>query len=101
MNTRNKILLSVAILVLISMLIFIIFSEYGLSDLRLLKQERDQLLQKNAQLEQENLSLYRQIDRLKNDLKFIESVARQELGMVGKDEVVFKLKKPDKEEKNE
>jgi cell division protein FtsB len=101
MNTRNKILLSFAILALFSMLLFIVFNEYGLADLRLLKQERDQLLQKNAQLEQENLSMYRQIDRLKNDLKFIESVARQELGMVGKDEVVFNLKKPEKDEKDE
>ena len=101
MNTRNKILLSFAILALFSMLLFIVFNEDGLADLRLLKHERDQLLQKNAQLEQENLSLYRQIDRLKNDLKFIESVARQELGMVGKDEVVFKLKKPEKDKKDE
>ncbi|MDF1590004.1 MAG: septum formation initiator family protein [Desulfobacterales bacterium] len=101
MNTRNKILLSFAILALFSMLLFIVFNEYGLADFRLLKQDRDRLLQKNAQLEQENLSLYRQIDRLKNDLKFIESVARQELGMVGKDEVVFKLKKPEKDKKDE
>jgi len=101
MNTRNKILLSFAILALFSLLLFIVFNEYGLADLRLLKQERDGLLQKNAQLEQENLSLYRQIDRLKNDLKFIESVARQELGMVGKDEVVYKLKKPEKDVKDE
>ena len=101
MNTGNKILLSFAILALFSMLLFIVFNEYGLADLRLLKQERDQLLQKNAQLEKENLSMYRQIDRLKNDLKFIESVARQELGMVGKDEIVFNLKKPEKDEKDE
>ena len=101
MNTRSKILLSFAILALFSMLLFIVFNEYGLADLRLLKQERDQLLQKNAQLEKENLSMYRQIDRLKNDLKFIESVARQELGMVGKDEIVFNLKKPEKDEKDE
>ena len=101
MNTRNKILLSFAILALFSLLLFIVFNENGLADLRLLKQERDQLLQKNVQLEQENLSLYRQIDRLKNDLKFIESVARQELGMVGKDEVVIKLKKPEKDGKDE
>ena len=93
--------MSFAILALFSLLLFIVFNEYGLADLRLLKQERDGLLQKNAQLEQENLSLYRQIDRLKNDLKFIESVARQELGMVGKDEVVFKLKKPEKDVKDE
>jgi len=99
MNTRAKILLSFAILALFSMLLFIVFNEYGLADLRLLKQDRDRLLQRNAQLEKENLLLYRQIDRLKNDLKFIESIARQEHGMVGKDEVIFKLKKHEKDQK--
>ncbi len=101
MNTRNKILLSFAILALFSMFLFIVFNEYGLTDLHLLKQDRDRLLLKNAQLEEENLLLYRQIERLKNDLKFIESIARQEHGMVGKDELIFKLKKPEKDSKNE
>ncbi|MFC1814983.1 septum formation initiator family protein [Thermodesulfobacteriota bacterium] len=101
MSNSEKILLSFAILALFSMLLIIIFGDYGLADFNLLKQERDGLLKKNKQLEQKNLSLYRQIDRLKNDLKYIENVARQELGMVGKDEVIFKLKKPRKEEKNE
>ena len=41
----------------------------------------------------DNLSLYREIDRLKHDSKYIEDVVRQELGLIGKDEVVFKLKK--------
>lgn len=99
LNTREKILLSFAFLALFSMLLFIVFGDYGLADFNLLKKERDRLLERNTGLEQENLSLYRQIDRLKNDLKFIENVARQELGMVGKDEVVFKFKQQKKGEK--
>ncbi len=83
------------------MLLFIVFNEYGLADLRLLKQDRDRLLLKNVQLEEENLSLYRQIERLKKDLEFIESIARKEHGMVGKDELIFKLKKSEKDSKNE
>ena len=90
MNTREKILLSFAILALFSMLFFVIFGENGLVDLNLLRQQRDSLLKKNRILEQENL--YREIDRLKHDLKYIENVARQELGMIKKDEVIFKLK---------
>jgi len=101
MSTRQKILLSFAILALFSMLLIIVFGDYGLADFNLLKQERDGLLNNNRKLEQENLSLYRQIDRLKNDLKYIENVARRELGMVGKDEVVFELNKSRKEKKNE
>ena len=92
MKTREKILLSFAILALGSMLFFVIFGENGLADLNLLKQERNLLLEENRALEQKNIALYREIHRLKNDLKYIESVARRELGMIRKDEVIFKLK---------
>ena len=92
MKTREKILLSFAILALGSMLFFVIFGENGLADLNLLKQERNLLLEKKRTLEQKNIALYREIHRLKNDLKYIESVARRELGMIRKDEVIFKLK---------
>ena len=72
---------------------FIIFSENGLADLKRLKTERDILLKKNDELTQKNLSLYREIERLKNDPEYVENVARKELGVIGKDEVVIKVKK--------
>jgi len=72
---------------------FILFSENGLSDLNRLKAERDGLLKKNAELIQQNLSLYREIERLKNDPEYVGNVARKELGVIGKDEVVIKVKK--------
>jgi cell division protein FtsB len=90
-STKHSILLALAILVIFSMLLFIIFGEKGLADLHLLKVERDGLLKKNAELTKENLALYHEIERLKNDPKYLESVARQELGVVGKDEWIFKL----------
>lgn len=75
------------------MLIFTIFGENGLSDLYRIKTERDILLKKNDKLTRENLSLYREIERLKNDPEYVENVARNELGVIGKDEVVIKVKK--------
>lgn len=72
---------------------FIIFSENGLADLKQLKTERDILLKKNDELIRKNLSLYREIERLKNDPEYVENVARKELGVIGKDEVVIKVKK--------
>ena len=92
MSTREKILLAFAMLALFSMLFFVVFGENGLVDLNLLRQQRDLLMEKNRTLEHENLSLYREIDRLKHDLKYIENVARQELGMIKKGEVIFELK---------
>ena len=46
------------------------------------------MVQQNETLARENVSLYRTIGRLKSDPAFIESVARNELGMIGKDDVI-------------
>ncbi len=93
MIPKKNILLAVAIAVLFLLLMFILFGESGLSDLNRLKAERDGLLKKNTELIQKNLSLYREIERLKNDPEYVENVARKELGVIGKDEVVIKVKK--------
>ena len=90
MNRRQNIFLSIAALALASLLFFIIFGEHGLIDLNTLKSERDQLAEKSEQLTLKNLSLSVEIDRLKHDPKYIENVARQELGMVGEDELILK-----------
>ncbi len=92
MNTKQSVLLAFVILAIVSLFLFIIFGENGLADLHLLKIERDVLLKQNAELAKKNLDLYREIERLKNDPKYLESVARKELGVVGKDELIFKLK---------
>ncbi len=96
MGLRQKILLGFVIAVLFSLLLFIMFGENGVVDLHVLKVKRDNLLKRNAVLSQENLSLYREIERLRNDPKYVENVARQELGLIGKDEVIIKVKKEQK-----
>ncbi len=73
------------------MLLFIIFGDNGLVDLNLLKRERNGLIEKNAKITKDNLSLYRVIDRLEHDSGYIEDVIRRELGLIAKDEVIFKL----------
>ncbi len=98
MSSKQNILIAVVILSLFSLLLFIVFGENGLADLNLLKTERDGLLKQNEELVQKNLSLYREIERLKNDPKYVEDVARQELGVIGKDEIIFKVKKKRKAE---
>jgi len=92
MSVRQKILLIFVVLGLFSMLFMIIEGENGLKDLSVLRNQRDRILEKKARIEQENIRLYREIDRLKNDPAYIESVARKELGMIGKNEVIFKTR---------
>jgi len=96
MTRKQSILLSIAALILCSLLLFTIFGEYGLTDLNALKSERDQLVEKNKRLTDKNLSLSVEIDRLKHDPKYIENVARQELGMVAEDELILKPQSPPK-----
>jgi cell division protein FtsB len=90
MTKTQGILISIASLFLATLLFFIIVSEHGLADLIRLKQERGKLVQKTEQLTRENFSISIEIDRLKHDPKYIENIARKELGMIGEDEVILK-----------
>lgn len=90
MTRKQGIFISVAGLLLFSLLFFIIFSEHGLVDLNMLRKERDQMAEKNERIGHENILLSAEIDRLQHDPKYIENIARQELGMVGQDELILK-----------
>lgn len=90
MTKKQSIFLSIAVTLMFSLLFFIIFGEHGFMDLNTLKAEKDQLSEQNETLVRKNLSLSVEIDRLKHDPQFIENVARQELGMVGENELILK-----------
>ena len=91
MEIKQKVLIAGAILVLFSLCLLIVFGDNGLAELKFLKKERDALAQKNEQIALDNLSLFREIKRLETDLSYIESVARRQLGFIGKDEIILKL----------
>ena len=93
MTKKQHFIISIAVFLLVSLFFFILYSEHGLYDLNLLKKERDALVENNEQLKRENLSLSIEIDRLENDPKYIENIARQELGMIAEDELILKPKK--------
>lgn len=93
MTKRQRIILSITAFFLAALFCFTIFSEHGLLDLNRLKHERDSLQESNEQLAQDNLYLSAEIDRLENDPEYIEDVARRELGMIRKDELILKPKR--------
>ena len=92
MGLRPKILLTVAVLILCSLGALIIFGDNGLSELKRLRKELDGIVADNRSKSRENLSMYREIERLKNDYDYIEDVARNLLGVISKDEVILKIK---------
>jgi len=71
---------------------FTVFSDQGLLGLYRLKQEKSRLEFRLAQLQAENERLRGEIERLKSDPAYLEKVAREELGMVQQDELVFQFK---------
>jgi cell division protein FtsB len=93
MAKKEKILVFMSLFLLMGLFIYIIFSKHGYLDLIHLKQEQSRLIQKNDQLARENHAISIEIDRLENDLSYIESIARQELGMIKKDEIILKPKR--------
>jgi cell division protein FtsB len=99
MTKKHHILLSISALLLLVLLFFIIVSEQGLADLRLLKAERNRLVEENQKLAGKNQAISVEIDRLKHDPAYIESIARQELGMIGENEIILKPQNDPEQEK--
>ncbi len=77
----------------LSLLGLILYSDHGFYDLLRLRKEQSRLVEANARIAQENYALSVEIDRLKTDPTFIEYVARHELGMIGKDDLILRPRK--------
>lgn len=92
MSTRQKILLACSGLIMVNMFLFIVFCDNGLVDLYRFRAKKTSLEIRNENMALENIKLHRRIDRLKNDPDYIESVARNELGMIGVNDMIIKQK---------
>ena len=93
MNKKHKILLSIGMVIIFSLFLLVIFGDDALLELNRVKRERNILVKKNEELARENNSMYTEIERLRHDPEYIENVARRELGMIGKNEIIFKVEK--------
>jgi len=89
---KRSFFFSLVAVALVGLLMVIVSGDNGLMDLFALRVERDRIIAGNEMTFNENITLYRQIDRLKNDPRFIAATARKELGLVGENEMIFKLK---------
>jgi cell division protein FtsB len=69
-----------------------VFGKKGLIDLYKLKKVHAEVVETNKEIARENKSFLNEINRLKNDLSYVESVARKDLGFVTKEEIIFQTK---------
>jgi len=88
-----KIGLAAAILILAAYLGAILFGDNGLIELNRKKARLEEIQAENRGIEKDNRALYRRVNRLKNDPAYLEYIIRQELSLVGEDEIVFKFEK--------
>jgi cell division protein FtsB len=91
-SRRQKIMLAVIFIAMFNFLLVILFGDKGLVELQRLGRVYQQLSKGNERLTRENSQMYRSVDRLQNDPAFVENIARQELGMIRPDELIFKFK---------
>ncbi len=80
------------IILMILICLWAIFGEKGLVDVYRLRKERAGLEEYNRRLEEENRELEKKIHLLKTDRRYIEYMARKELGMIGKNEVIYRFR---------
>jgi cell division protein FtsB len=99
MSLKNALVAVVTGLVMVGLLVVGIFGDKGLADLQQLRGELHRINEQVDRLKEQNLALYRYIDRLRNDPAFVENVARQELGMIAKDEMIINFRQPEGTEK--
>jgi len=75
------------------MALLITFGNRGIVDNYLMSKRLSQLREGNNSLTEQNKELGGKILLLRSDLTYIESIARNELGMVKKGDVVYRLAK--------
>ena len=78
---------------LLLMALLITFGNRGLVDNYLMSKRLAQLKSQTNEITSENNELKNKILLLRNDLTYIESIARNELGMVKKGDIVYRLAK--------
>jgi cell division protein FtsB len=90
-SASQSIAMVFAVMAIVFTFFLIIVGDNGISDLQLLKTERQSIIAAHAELKRKNLQLYHEIERLKKDPAYIEAIARHDLGLIGKKEIVINM----------
>lgn len=93
MPMKKIVLIMLFFLTLIIIVAFTIFGQQGFMHMRKLQKEVEEFENHNAKLQKENEALRHEIKRLKDDLRYIEELARKELGLIKEDELLYHLEK--------
>lgn len=90
---------SLALLCVIApMVAWLGFGQHGFIHLYGVGKERQACEQMIKKLTEENQTLFDEIQRLRTDSKYVEQVARKELGLVKENEIIYRFQEEEKPE---
>ncbi len=93
---RKKVIRRVMLLLVLFFVFYLYFvGDYGFFRLLSLKREKDSLILETKKLQAKNVELELEKAKLKDDMFYIEKVARERYGMAKKDEVIYKFVQPE------
>lgn len=96
MNPRIKKLLKIPLIVFCLFFLSVIwlwFGEGGFARLYRSEAERQSCIERIHRLADENQELLDEVERLRTDMKYVESVARRELNLIKENEVIYRFSK--------
>lgn len=94
---QRKIVRRILVLLILFFVFYFYFvGDYGFFRLLSLKKEKDTLILETKKLQAKNVDLEMEKEKLKDDLFYIEKVARERYGMAKKDETIYKFVQPKK-----
>lgn len=86
----KKTVLRGSLIVVLAMSVVYLFSR-EISEVRFLRKENEKIQRKIAELEVANTELEEKIKAIKNDKRYLEKIAREELGMIKEGDKVYRF----------
>ncbi len=96
---RKRMIIIPAVFILF-ILFFTVFGERGLLSIRQLAREKQELQVKADELKAENEKLRREIEALRSDRRYLESIARRDVGLVRSNEIIYLFPGQEKSDAN-
>ena len=96
MNPKIKKLLKIPLIVFCLLFLSVAwlwFGEGGFARLYRSEAERQSCVERIHRLAEENQELLDEVERLRTDMKYVESVARRELNLIKENEVIYRFSK--------
>ncbi|OGP63257.1 MAG: hypothetical protein A2169_08435 [Deltaproteobacteria bacterium RBG_13_47_9] len=91
---KKKRLFMLVLFSLLTLGLLTFFGEKGILHLLHLKKELARIKEANVKVEEENRKLQEEVRRLKHEKRYIEEIARKELGMVKEGEMIYQFDLP-------